>query len=134
MPSKQGFFPPSAKSPAELPPYTPAIVVGDQVFIAGQGPLDPNTLKIVGQTIEEQVELTLNNIKRALEAAGCTMDDCVKVTSYLANMSDFDRYNAVYKRFFNEPRPARTTVEARLWGGILVEIDAIAIKGCGRKG
>jgi 2-iminobutanoate/2-iminopropanoate deaminase len=132
MPAKEGFFPPDTKSPGQLP-FTPAIAVGDHVYVAGQGPIDPATGKISGTNIEEQVELTLNNVKRVLEAARCTMDDCVKVSAYLAHMSDFDRYNAVYRRFFSEPRPARTTVEARLWGGILVEIDAIAIRGCGGK-
>jgi 2-iminobutanoate/2-iminopropanoate deaminase len=132
MPTKEGFAPADSKNPNPLP-YTPAIAVGDQVFVSGQGPIDPQTGKITGQTLEEQVELTLNNVKRVLESAQCSMDDCVKITVYLANMSDFDRYNVVYRKFFNTLRPARTTVEANLWGGILVEIDAIAFRGCGKK-
>jgi len=87
----------------------------------------------MGDSIEQQVELTLNNLKRVLESAGCTMDDCVKVTSYLSDIGNFDRYNVVYRKYFSEPWPARTTVECKLWSGILVEIDAIAIKGCGKK-
>ncbi len=134
MSAKEGFFPPGTRSPGQFP-YTPAVAVGDQVYVAGQGPIDPETAKIKGDTIEEQVELTLSNVKRVLETAGCSMDDCVKVTAYLSRMADFDRFNAVYRKFFNEPRPARSTVEAQLWGGILVEIDAIAVRGCGgRKG
>jgi 2-iminobutanoate/2-iminopropanoate deaminase len=132
MPLKEGFAPPDAKNPNQLP-YTPAVLIGDQVYVAGQGPIDPQTGKIIGQTVEEQVELTLNNVKRVLESARCSMDDCVKVNAYLANIADFDRFNVVYRKFFAGVRPARTTIEAKLWSGILVEIDAIAIRGCGSK-
>ena len=111
--------------------YTPAISIGNTVYVSGQGPLDPATGKIVGATIEEQTRATLENVKRILAAAGCTMDDCVKVTAHLLNISDFERYNAVYREFFNTPYPARTTVQSGLWNGILVEIDAIAVFGSG---
>jgi 2-iminobutanoate/2-iminopropanoate deaminase len=111
--------------------YSPGIAVGNFVFISGQGPLKPGTTDIVGITIEEQTRQTLENVRAVLDAAGCTMDDCVKLNAYLADIRAFDRYNAVYATFFREPLPARTTVQSELWGGILVEIDAIAIKGCG---
>lgn len=130
MPTKQAKYP--ADTRPTTSPYTPAIVVGDQVFVSGQGPMAPATGQIAGATLEEQVELTLQNLRRVLDAAGCTTADVVKVTAYLADIGDFDRYNAVYRKHFPEPRPARTTVQAVLWGGILVEIDAIAIRGCGR--
>ncbi|HTL29222.1 MAG TPA: Rid family detoxifying hydrolase [Tepidisphaeraceae bacterium] len=112
--------------------YSPAISIGDTVYVSGQGPLDPATGNIVGTTIEEQTRVTLENVKRILKAAGCTTDDCVKVTAHLLNINDFDRYNAVYREFFNTPYPARTTVQSVLWNDILVEIDAIAVCGCGR--
>ena len=80
------------------------------------------------------MELTIRNVESVLKAAGSGLEDVVKVTAYLLHMEDFDRYNKVYQQWFPEPRPTRTTVEAKLWGGILVEIDAIAIRGCGRKG
>jgi 2-iminobutanoate/2-iminopropanoate deaminase len=64
------------------------------------------------------------------------MDDCVKTTVHLLHIEDFERFNAVYRTFFNKPYPARTTVQSVLWHGILVEIDAVAVRGCGttRKG
>ena len=111
-------------------PYSPGIVVGDVVYIAGQGPLEPATGAIVGGTIEEQTELTLRNVHRVLQADGCTMDDCVKVGVHLLDIGDFERFNSVYRTFFTKPYPARTTVQSVLWGGILVEIDAIAVRGC----
>ena len=104
----------------------------ETVYVSGQGPLDPATGAIQGSTIEEQTELTLSNIRRVLEAAGCEMDDCVKVTVHLKDIGEFDRFNATYARFFARPYPARTTVQSVLWGGILIEIDAIAVRGGAR--
>jgi 2-iminobutanoate/2-iminopropanoate deaminase len=116
-------------------PYSSGLIAGDTVYVAGQGPLDPASGAIVGRTIEEQTELTLKNVRRILEAAGCSMDDCVKTTVHLLNIEDFERFNAVYRTFFTKPYPARTTVQSVLWHGILVEIDAVAVRGCGnRKG
>jgi 2-iminobutanoate/2-iminopropanoate deaminase len=112
-------------------PYSPGLTVGETVYVAGQGPLDPSSGAIVGSTIEEQTELTLKNVRRILESAGCTMDDCVKTTVHLLDIEHFDRFNAVYRTFFNKPYPARTTVQSVLWHGILVEIDAVAVRGCG---
>lgn len=114
-------------------PYSPAISVGEQVFIAGQGPISPDTGKIAGDTFEEQVELTFRNVEEALQAAGCSLDDCVKVNVYLEDMSLFDRLNTIYKQKFRGPFPARTTVGAQLWNHIQVEIDAIAVRGCSTK-
>ena len=113
-------------------PYSPGLVIGDTVYVAGQGPLDPKTGAIIGTTIEEQTELTLKNVRRILEAAGCAMDDCVKTTVHLLNIGDFERFNAVYRTFFTKPYPARTTVQSVLWHGILVEIDAVAVRGCSK--
>ena len=112
-------------------PYNPAVGVDDLVFISGQGPISPKTHKITGDTIEEQTELTFANVESALAAAGCTLNDCLKVTVYLLDMAHFDRFNAVYKKILREPYPARTTVGASLWNGILVEIDVVAVRGCG---
>jgi|SRR5579872_4817695 len=113
--------------------YSPGILVEESLFVSGQGPLNPGTRKIIGRTIEEQTRQTLNNVRAVLNAGGCDMNDCVKVTAYLKDIKHFDRYNAVYRTFFKDPLPARTTVQAKLWGGILVEIDAIAVKGCGKR-
>ena len=69
-------------------------------------------------------------IKAALEAAGCTLNDIVKVTAHLEDIDEFDRYNAVYREFFKgvPVLPARTTVQSVLWNDIKVEIDAVARK------
>jgi 2-iminobutanoate/2-iminopropanoate deaminase len=108
--------------------YSQGIRAGDFVFVSGQGPLDPATGKVVGDTIEEQVARTLENIKAILEAAGATMDDVVKSTVHLSDISLFSRFNQVYASYFPDPKPTRTTVGSQL-PGILVEIDVIAYVG-----
>ena len=111
--------------------YSPGLVVGDLVFVSGQGPLDPQTHEVSGTTIQEQADLTLKNVQAVLESAGCTLDDCVKVTVHLSDMANFDAFNRVYEKRFKKPFPTRTTVQSVLWHHILIEIDAIAIKGAG---
>jgi 2-iminobutanoate/2-iminopropanoate deaminase len=108
--------------------YSPGLRAGDFVFVAGQGPVDPATGKIVGETIEEQTAQTLENVKAILEAAGASMADVVKATVHLSDLSLFQRYNAVYATYFPDPKPVRTTVGSQLLG-FMVEIDVIAYVG-----
>lgn len=108
--------------------YSQGIRAGDFVFVSGQGPLDPATGTIVGETIEEQTERTLENVKAILEAAGATLADVVKSTVHLSDLSLFPRFNEVYAGYFPEPKPARTTVGSALLG-MMVEIDVIAYVG-----
>jgi 2-iminobutanoate/2-iminopropanoate deaminase len=108
--------------------YSPGLRVGDFIFVSGQVPRDPSTGTIVGDTIEEQTERVLENIKAILEAAGASLADVVKVNAYLSDLALFDRYNKVYSTYFPDPKPTRTTVGSQLLG-FLVEIDAIAYLG-----
>jgi 2-iminobutanoate/2-iminopropanoate deaminase len=116
------------KGAAPLGAYSQGIRAGDFVYVAGQGPIDPATGKITGETIEDQVRLTLQNVQAVLEAAGATTADVVKATVHLADIGDFQRFNAVYTEFFPDPKPARTTVQS-VMPGILVEIDVVAYTG-----
>ena len=105
--------------------YSQAIRAGDFLFVSGQGPLDPGSLEVRGETVEEQTELTLRNLEAIATAAGGTLGDVVKVSAFLSSIDLFPAFNATYERIFSsEPRPARTTTGAEL-RGILVEIDAI---------
>ena len=106
--------------------YSDGIVVDGWLYVSGQGPLDLQTGKVVEGSIEEQARLTLRHIGKILEAAGCTFDDVVKCTCHLKDILDFERFNNIYAEFFVGIRPARTTVQSALWGGIRIEIDAIA--------
>jgi 2-iminobutanoate/2-iminopropanoate deaminase len=106
--------------------YSAGVVIDGWLYISGQGPLDLQTGKVVEGTIEEQTRLTLHHIGKILQAAGCSFDDVVKCSCHLKSIQDFERFNSVYAAFFGGIRPARTTVQSTLWGGIKVEIDAIA--------
>ncbi|MBI3961987.1 MAG: RidA family protein [Deinococcus sp.] len=107
-------------------PFSLGIVAeGRYVFVAGQGPLDLKTGKVVPGMFEEQAALTFENVKTILEAAGASTKDVVKVNVYLTDLANFQAMNAVYRRHFSEPYPARTTVQVGLLG-IMIEVDAIA--------
>ena len=124
--SKQQISTRSGASP--IGAYSQGLRVGDFIFVSGQGPLDPATGQIVGETIEEQTARVLENIKAILEAGGASLADVVKVSAHLSDLAMFERYNKVYGSYFPDPKPTRTTVGSQLLG-ILVEIDAIAYVG-----
>ena len=106
-------------------PYSQAIVANGFVFVAGQAPVDPSTNELELGDVRSETRRTLQNIKAILEAAGSSLRDVVRVGVFLADLKDFDGMNAVYKEFFSEDPPARTTVGAQL-PKIKVEIDCIA--------
>jgi 2-iminobutanoate/2-iminopropanoate deaminase len=121
--TRHAIQPPDLATPKA--PYSPVVVSGDHVYTAGQVAFD-DTGAIVGDGMEAQTRQALTNVRSCLVAAGCTLDDIVKVNAYLADLADFDAYNAVYSEFFTEPYPVRTTVQAGLPPGLLVEIEAVA--------
>jgi len=124
---KQVFASPDG-APA-VGPYSPAVGIGDFVFISGQIPLDRDG-KIVGYTPKDQTRKALENLRATLEAAGLTFADVVKTTVFIKDMDEFAAVNEVYGEFFSEPYPARSTVEvARLPKDLHVEIEAIAHRG-----
>jgi 2-iminobutanoate/2-iminopropanoate deaminase len=101
---------------------------GNLVFPAGQVPVDPKTGKVVENDIQPQTRQCLENLKSVLTLAGSSLENLLKVNCYLRNMDDFDRFNEVYMKYFPSMPPARTTIQAaRLWDGILIEIEAV---GC----
>jgi 2-iminobutanoate/2-iminopropanoate deaminase len=109
-------------------PYSPAVGVGEFVFLSGQIPLDPEG-KIVGFTPKDQARKALENMRVTLAAAGLGTADVVKTTIFLKDMDDFGAVNEVYAEFFAEPYPARSTVQvARLPKDVRVEIEAIAVR------
>jgi 2-iminobutanoate/2-iminopropanoate deaminase len=108
--------------------YSQGWRAGDFVFVTGTGPIDPASGALVGDTIEQQTEQTIDNIAAILEADGVTLDDVIKVNVHLSDTSLFSRYNAVYATRFSRPYPVRTTVGSNLGHapGMLIEIDCIA--------
>jgi 2-iminobutanoate/2-iminopropanoate deaminase len=117
------------RAPEAIGPYSQAMRADGLVFTAGQIPLDPRTMELVGgDDVARQTEQVLSNLAAILDAAGAGLDAVVKTTVFLADMNDFAAMNAVYARFFGDHRPARSTVEvARLPKDVRVEIDAVAV-------
>ncbi len=114
-------------APAAVGPYSQAVRVGNLVYTAGQIALDPASGKMVGDTVTEQAERVLENLKAALEAAGTSLENVVKTTVFISDMGNFAELNAVYGRYFSEGKPARSTVSASLPLDALVEIEAVAL-------
>ena len=117
-------------APAAIGPYAQGVRVGNLIFTAGQGGLDPITGQVVPGGIKEQTDRTIQNLKAVLEAGGSSLGQVVKATVFLKDMNDFAAMNAVYASFFegdSDTLPARTTVEvARLPRNLLVEIEVVA--------
>lgn len=109
-------------------PYSPVIVSGDLVFVSGQIPIDEEAM-LVGGGFAEQVHGVFRNVERCLRAAGCGLDDVVKVVAYLTERESFTEFNEIYAGYFREPRPVRTTIVCALLDErFLVEMDVIAVR------
>jgi len=118
------------QAPAALGPYSQAIKIagGTTVFCSGQIALDPATGQLVGATAVEQCRRVMTNLEAVLKAAGVGLDDVVKTTIYLVDMTHFAAVNEVYGEYFGDRPPARATVGCKeLPKGALVEIDAVAV-------
>src|SRR5262245_25061056 len=116
------------RAPKPAGPYNQAIVVGNTIYVAGQGPFDPKTRKLP-QSFEEQATQVFENIKAIVEASGATLADVVKVNVYLTDLSNFEKMNEAYTRYFVGEYPARATIGAQLLGGMMIEVECVAVKG-----
>ena len=115
------------QAPVPAGPYSQAIIANGFVFTAGQVAINPATKTLVEGGIQAQARQTLENVKVILEAAGTRLENVVKTTVFLANMSDFAAMNEVYATFFPANPPARSTVGVALPPGILIEIETVAV-------
>ena len=114
-------------APPSIGPFSQGVRDGNRIYVSGQGPVDPDSGDIVGDTIEEQTARTLENISAVLEAAGRSLDDVVKATVFVQDMANYDAINEVYAEYVSDPYPARSAVEvADLPIDIGVEIEVIA--------
>ena len=104
----------TSEGPCPRGPYSQAIAADGFVFVAGQGPVNPSTNELELGDVRSETRRTLQNIRAILEAAGSSLRDVVRVGVFLADMKDFDGMNAVYREFFTEDQPARTTVGMQL--------------------
>ena len=114
-------------APGAIGPYNQGVRAGGFLYTAGQIPLDPKTMEIVGTTAAEQARQALTNAQGIVEAAGLTMGDVVKATVFIRDMGQFAAINEVYATFFPGEPPARSVVEvSRLPKDVLVEIELVA--------
>ena len=110
-------------------PFSPAIAVGDTMYLAGVLGRDPGTTKLVSGGIEAETRQALNNIREILREGGMDFRDVVSTTAYIVDFKDFDGYNKVYREFFPKEPPARATVGvASLNQGGRVELQMIAVR------
>jgi 2-iminobutanoate/2-iminopropanoate deaminase len=117
------------QAPAAIGPYSQAVEVNGTLYVSGQIPLDPQTMKIVEGGIQEQTEQVLKNIGAILNEAGYHYSDVVKSTCLLSDMANFKAMNEVYGRFYAENPPARAAFAVKeLPMGVLIEIETIAVK------
>ena len=115
-------------APAAIGPYSQAIEANGFVFASGQIPVNPATGEIP-EGVEAQAEQVMINMKNLLEAAGTSLENVVKTSVFIQNMDDFAAINAIYAKYFVNECPARACVEvAKLPKGVLIEMEAIAVK------
>lgn len=116
----------TAAAPSAIGPYSQAVKVGNTVWISGQIPLDPTTMKVVAGGIEAETRQVFANLQAIAEAAGGSLDNSVKINISLTNLDNFQAVNGVMAEVFSEPYPARACVQvAALPKGVQVEIEAI---------
>lgn len=106
-------------------PYSQAIVAGNLVFLAGQTPHTPAGDKVEG-SFEDEARQVFDNLTAVADAAGGSLGQAVRVGVYLRDTADFATMNSIYEQYFDEPRPARTTIQTSL-PGFAIEVDAILV-------
>jgi 2-iminobutanoate/2-iminopropanoate deaminase len=111
---------------ADTGAYSAAVACDGWLYVSGHASLNLKTGEVIGGTIGEETRVTLSSIGKVLNEAGCTFDDVVKCTCYLARIEDFDGFDREYRKVFSGVLPARSTVQAGLGDGLKIEIDAIA--------
>ena len=120
----------TANAPKAIGPYSQAVEANGMLFISGQLPINPDSLKIIEGGIVEQTEQVMKNIGAVLQEAGYDFSDVVKSTCLLKNMDDFTNMNKVYEKYYTKHQPARAAYAvATLPLGVLIEIETIAVKG-----
>ena len=118
----------TARAPAAIGTYSQAVRAGDTVYLSGQIPLDPTTMKVVEGGPREQIVQVFENLAAVAEAAGGSLANAVKLTVYLTDLANFALVNEIMAEYVTEPYPARAAIGvAQLPRGVAVEVDAILV-------
>tara|TARA_B100001113_G_scaffold206294_1_gene169174 strand:- start:332 stop:715 length:384 start_codon:yes stop_codon:yes gene_type:complete len=113
-------------APAAIGPYSQAIQWGDMVFISGQIPLIPASAELNNKTFNDQASQVIDNLEAICKEVGGNLNNILKLTIFLTDLSKFDEVNEIMSKRFSEPFPARATVEiSKLPKGVDIEMDAI---------
>ena len=124
--TKQVIHTPNA--PQALGTYSQAIRAGNTIYLSGQVGLDPVTMQVV-EGIDAQIHRVFRNLEAVAAAAGANLDDAVKLTVFLTDLSHFARLNEIMAQYLKQPYPARSAVGvSQLPRGALVEIEAILVR------
>ena len=116
----------TSQAPDAIGAYSQAVVAGNTLYISGQIPLDPETMEVVEGDMETQIRRVFDNLSAVADAAGASLDDAVKLTVFLTDLTDFPTVNQVMAEYFDEPYPARAAIGvAALPKGVPVEVEAI---------
>lgn len=119
----------SKQAPAPIGPYSQAVEMNGFVFCSGQIPLDPVSGQVKGETVSEQAEQVMANVKAVLTASDLALKNVVKTTIFLTDMADFQAVNEVYSKHMGDTKPARSTVAVQgLPRGVKVEIEVLAAR------
>jgi len=116
------------KAPKAIGPYSQAIESNNMIFLSGQLPINPQDGSIP-QDIKGQTEMVLKNIQSILTQAGLTLENVVKTTVFMTDLTKFSEMNEIYEKYFSSNPPARSTIEVKsLPKGVMIEIECIAVK------
>jgi 2-iminobutanoate/2-iminopropanoate deaminase len=126
--SERTFITPPGADPKVAAPFSNGVLVNGTLYVGGHLGVDPATGKVPTDA-EAEARLVLDSVKRSLEQAGLTMADLVSVTVYCTDLDLYDKFNAVYRSYFQEHYPARAFVAvAKLVRGARFEIAGVAVK------
>ena len=125
MSSKEIIY--TKNAPEPVGPYSQAVVYNGLVYCSGQIAIHPDSGDLITESIQVETRQVLTNLSAVLEAAGSSLKQVIKVSVFVADISQFDAINEVYSEFFNESKPARALVEvSKLPKGVSIEVEAVA--------
>jgi 2-iminobutanoate/2-iminopropanoate deaminase len=120
-------YPKLRDTPVSHLPVSPVVIAGDLVFVSGQASVDEKG-QIVSDTFEGEFRRSVENLRKVLAAADCTMADVIQTRNYVREASDVPLYNQLYREYFKEPFPTRTTITNCLPPALKYEIEAVAVR------
>lgn len=119
-------YPREPDTPVSHLPFSPAVKVGALVFVSGQASVDA-TGKIVADSFEGEFRRSVENLRKVLLSAGCDLRHVVQTRNYVRDAEDLPLFNRLYREYFSEPFPARTTITGCLSPALRFELECVAV-------